>query len=135
LEGLPDTPQDHYVDQGNGNQEKCRNRGSDDSANAFNEIELRVRQKSGPKKNRFIMEREKRADPGRRVEATQKAINSNRTVSELLRRSNHVALQNLAVTVTRALRGSAGRKLPRSRVVAEINTSACSAMPQYYVTR
>src|SRR5271166_6347582 len=65
-----------------------------------------VSQKSGPEKNRFIVEREKRPNPSPCVEATQKAINSNYSVSELLRRrSDHPAPQNLAVTVTRTLRG------------------------------
>jgi hypothetical protein len=68
-----------------------------------------VSQKSDPKKNWFIIEREKRPNPSPKVEATQKATNSNHTVSELLRRcSNHDAPQNLAVSVTRTLRGSAG---------------------------
>jgi hypothetical protein len=39
------------------------------------------------------MESEKRPDPSPKVEATQKAINANHTVSELLRRcSDHDAL-------------------------------------------
>src|SRR5271163_4920331 len=51
-----------------------------------------VSQKSGPKEKWFIMEREKRPDPSPKVKATQKAINSNHPVSELLRsHTDHVS--------------------------------------------
>ena len=39
-----------------------------------------VSQKSGPKENWFIMEREKRPDPSPCVEATQKTIKSNHPI-------------------------------------------------------
>src|SRR5208337_5017840 len=58
-----------------------------------------VSQKSGPKENWFIMEREKRPDPSPKVKATQKAINSNHPVSELWRSyTDHVSWKPFMVS-------------------------------------